>query len=987
MDNLSINNIFTRRFTKELEREPNKTVFDLFEYKRVDVEIFDYKTNKNIFEMKDLEFPEFYSKNACNIIASKYFRRAGVGSADGHETSMKQVADRMVGFWADALVDEGLIRTKEQYSIFYDELVYALINQMWAPNSPQWFNTGIKRNYGIAGESDHLYYYDIKSGTVKESKDRYTRTQASACFILSIKDTLLGDNSISEQYITETKLFKGGSGVGTNFSNLRAINEVLSSGGKSSGLMSFLKGFDRNAGAIKSGGTTRRAAKMVITDIDHPEIEDFITWKAREEDKVRALGKMGYDMSMDGEAYATVSGQNGNNSVRLNKEFMQKVLHLDEDPDADFELKGRVDDKVNRKVKVKELWDLICQSTWNCADPAVQFDDTFNDWHTCPAGEDGKVGAKHNRINATNPCSEYAFLDNTACNLASINIYRFFSKEEGKFKLNDYIHLISLIQLVLEASIHWGQFPTKEVARKSHLFRTTGLGLANMASLLMVLGYPYDSDEGRNLSASLCSIMTAQSYLVSSLMAKEVGPFAKYDINKEHLLKVLRNSARCSLAIDDNFEGLDYSPVRLDEDLMTEMGLEEVLNAGKILWIKAIEGANRYGVRNAQVSVIAPTGTISFAMDCGATSLEPFYSNVVYKSLAGGGMMELVNPVLEDALINLGYSDEQVDKIKDYLLEKDENGMFVHFNLNDAPYLREEDKKIFETANDISPSGHVLMVAAVTPMISGSVSKTVNMPVNATVKEISDIYKLSYITGVKAISVYRDGSKACQPLNTALTEDSDSLENLTYDALLDYARNCKKGSLHRVKPDGMRTSRTHAAKIGDIELYVTIGFYKNGKMSELFVSTDKEGTVVKGLLASLSKSISNMLQYNIPAKEISRLLRGQQFEPSGFVSRHPYIKNAASIADLLSKIIDIELGDYSRVQIKPTDMEEKLYSGSIKTSEEKAEAKNVTYDEIKDDPDTERVYGEVCPVCSSTQLFTNGTCKVCRECGSTTGCS
>ncbi|MFR6312070.1 MAG: ribonucleoside-diphosphate reductase, partial [Anaerofustis stercorihominis] len=414
MDNLSINNIFTRRFTKELERDPNKTVFDLFEYKRVDVEIFDYKTNKNIFEMKDLEFPEFYSKNACNIIASKYFRRAGVGSADGHETSMKQVADRMVGFWADALVDEGLIRTKEQYSIFYDELVYALINQMWAPNSPQWFNTGIKRNYGIAGESDHLYYYDIKSGTVKESKDRYTRTQASACFILSIKDTLLGDNSISEQYITETKLFKGGSGVGTNFSNLRAINEGLSSGGKSSGLMSFLKGFDRNAGAIKSGGTTRRAAKMVITDIDHPEIEDFITWKAREEDKVRALGKMGYDMSMDGEAYATVSGQNGNNSVRLNKEFMQKVLHLDEDPDADFELKGRVDDKVNRKVKVKELWDLICQSTWNCADPAVQFDDTFNDWHTCPAGEDGKVGAKHNRINATNPCRDYAFLVNTA---------------------------------------------------------------------------------------------------------------------------------------------------------------------------------------------------------------------------------------------------------------------------------------------------------------------------------------------------------------------------------------------------------------------------------------------------------------------------------------------------------------------------------------------------------------------------------------------
>ncbi|WP_290770647.1 vitamin B12-dependent ribonucleotide reductase [Anaerofustis sp.] len=985
MENLSINNIFTRRFTKELQRDKSKTVFDLFEYKKVDVQIFDYKTNKNIFEMNDLEFPSFYSKNACNIIASKYFRRAGVGSKEGHETSIKQVADRMVGFWADALVDEGIIKTKEQYEIFYDELVYALINQMWAPNSPQWFNTGIKRNYGIKGESDHMYYYDTVSGEVKESEDRYTRTQASACFILSIKDSLLGDNSISEQYITETKLFKGGSGVGTNFSTLRATNEALSSGGKSSGLMSFLKGFDRNAGAIKSGGTTRRAAKMVITDIDHPEIEDFITWKAKEEDKVRALGKMGYDMSMDGEAYQTVSGQNGNNSVRLNSEFMQKVLKLDKDPNATIELKGRVDNSVNRKVKVKKLWDMICKSTWECADPAVQFDDIFNEWHTCPGGEDGNINAKYNRINATNPCSEYAFLDNTACNLASINIYRFYSESEGTFKLNDYIHLISLIQLVLEASIHWGHFPTKEVARKSHMFRTTGLGLANVASLLMVLGYPYDSDEGRNLAASLCSIMTAQSYLVSSLMAKEVGPFEKFEINKEYFLRVLRNSARCSLALEDNFEGLNYSPVKLDGDIMSEMGLEEILNAARILWLNAIEGVNRYGARNAQTTVIAPTGTISFAMDCGATSAEPFYSNVVYKSLSGGGTMELVNPVLKTALINLGYRDEQIKDIENYLLEKDSNGMFVHFSLDNAPHLRDEDKKIFETANDISPSGHVLMVAAITPMISGSVSKTVNMPKTATVEDISNIYKLSYITGVKAISVYRDGSKASQPLNTTLNEDSDSLESLTYQGLLEYAKNCKRGSLHRVKPDGMRTSRTHAAKIGDIELYVTIGFYKNGKMSELFVSTDKEGTVVKGLLASLSKSISNMLQYDIPAKEISRLLRGQQFEPSGFVARHPYIKNASSIADLLSKIIDIELGDFSRVQIKPDDIQDTLYTNKdVRVDKEK---EPVTYESIKDDPDTERVYGEVCPVCSSTQLFTNGTCKVCRECGSTTGCS
>ena len=990
MDNLSVNNIFKRRFTKRLEEDSSITVYDLFEYKTVDVEIFDYKTQKNIFEMHDLEFPEFYSKNACNIIASKYFRKAGVGKDNGHETSIKQVVDRMVGFWADALVDEGLITTQNQYNIFYDEVAYALLNQMWAPNSPQWFNTGIKRNYGISGESDNMFYFDSESRSVKRSEDRYTRTQASACFILSIKDTLLGDNSISEQYVTETKLFKGGSGVGTNFSNLRAVNEKLSSGGKSSGMMSFLKGFDRNAGAIKSGGTTRRAAKMVIADIDHPEIEDFISWKAREEDKVRALGKMGYDTTMDGEAYQTVSGQNGNNSVRLNREFMEKVLNLRENPDATFELKGRVDEEINKEVKVKDLWDLICKSAWNCADPAVQFDDVFNAWHTCPAGEDGNVGAKYNRINATNPCSEYAFLDNTACNLASINIYRFYNEEEGIFKLNDYIHLISLIQLVLEASIHWGQFPTEEIARKSYMFRTTGLGLANMASLLMVFGYPYDSDEGRNLTAALCSIMTAQSYLVSALMARSVGPFEKFDINAEYVLRVLRNSARCSLALDDNFEGLDYVPLKLDEDVISEMGLEEVLNASRILWTKALEHAEAYGIRNAQTTVIAPTGTISFAMDCGATSLEPFYSNVVYKSLSGGGTMELVNPILEVALRNLGYKEEEIKDIKDYLLEKDEIGSFMHDSLNDAPHLREEDKKIFETANEISPSGHVLMVAAVTPLISGSVSKTVNMPSNATYEDISDIYKLSYVPGVKAISVYRDGSKASQPLNTSIKSESDSLEDLTYQGLLDYAKHCKRGTLHRIKPDGMRRSRTHAAKIGDIELYVTIGFYQDGRMSEIFVSTDKEGTVVKGLLASLSKSISNMLQYNIPAKEISRLLRGQQFEPSGFVSRHPYIKNASSIADLLSKIIDIELGDFTRVEVKPEKPQEEEINDSISNKiikEERQEKEQLSYEQIKDDPNTTRVYGEVCPVCSSNRLFRNGTCKVCADCGSTTGCS
>ena len=743
-----LENIFVRVFTKELENS-NKTVYDLFDWQTVDVSLTDYRTGQIAFEMKDLEFPKAYSQNACNIIASKYFRKEGVPST-GHETSMRQVADRMVGFWADALREEGLITSDEQWQIFYDELVYALLAQMWAPNSPQWFNTGIKRKYGIEADADDLYYYDEKAGKVVKSKDRYTRTQASACFILSIKDQLLGEGSISDHYVSETKLFKGGSGVGTNFSTLRAVNEKLSSGGKSSGMMSFLQGLDRNAGAIKSGGTTRRAAKMVITDIDHPEIEDFIKWKAHEEQKVRDLGKMGYDTSMDGEAYQTVSGQNANNSVRTNAEFMEKVVDLGSDPEATITLKGRVDDGVNREVKVKDLWHDINQAAWECADPGLQFDDRFNAWHTCPAGADGKAGAKHNRINATNPCSEYAFLDDTACNLASINVYRFY--HDGTFDVDSFIHLVGLAQLVLEASIYWGQFPTKEVARKSYLFRTTGLGLANIASLVMAAGYPYDSNEARNLASSLAGIMTGASYAASALMAEKVGTFPCYNVNAPYMARVIRNHARVAGALTDAFEDLGYDPYIVDHPILKKIGMSNLSDTIKQVWKDAMDLGKAYGYRNAQVSVIAPTGTISFAMDCGATSIEPFYSQVVLKKLIGGGAMQIVNPVLETSLKHLGYPDDQVQAMMDYLLETDEKGMLKHSGLKGAPYIKEKDLPIFDCANDIKPEGHVLMVAAITPMISGSVSKTVNMPNSATEADIANINLMAYRTGFAKLS-------------------------------------------------------------------------------------------------------------------------------------------------------------------------------------------------------------------------------------------
>lgn len=968
----NIDSIIKRIFTKQLEGT-NKTVYDLFEYKSVDVYMKNWKSGKVLIDMKDLEFPINYSQNSCNIIASKYFRKAGLDDNRGHEYSMKQLADRMVGFWVDALLKEGLLKDKLQWQILYDELVYALLSQKWAPNSPQWFNTGIMRNYKISGEKSGLYYYDEEKGRVVESHDRYSRTQASACFIVSIEDKLMGKNSISDHYVTETNLFRGGSGVGTNFSVLRAIDEKLSGGGASSGMMSFLKGFDRNAGAIKSGGTTRRAAKMVIADIDHPEIEHFITWKAKEEQKARDLGKMGYDTSMDGEAYQTVAGQNANNSVRVNHEFMDKVIHLDENPDATFYLRGRRDKAQDREVLVKDLWEKINQSSWECADPGLQFDDIFNAWHTCPAGMDGEFGAKHNRINATNPCSEYAFLDDTACNLASINVYSFYDEKKETFDLDGYIHLICLIQMVLEASIYWGQFPTEDVALKSYYFRTTGLGLANTASLFLLYGYPYDSDESRNLAAALTGIMTGYSYYTSSLMAERLGAFKGYDVNCEHMKKVIRNHARVAGALNDDFEDLGYKPLVVNHKLLSNKFSKLLKNS----WELVIKYGAEYGYRNAQVSVIAPTGTISFAMDCGATSIEPYYSHVIFKQLSGGGSMQMVNPVLEAALIKLGYKKDEVADIFDYILTKDENGILVNNSLYGAPHIKDKHHKIFATANEINPQGHVLMVSSITPLISGAVSKTVNLPASSTCNQVKEIHKLAYTTGTKAIAIYRDGCKVSQPLSSGKAQSKErQFEDYTYNELLEYAKNARSKPIRR-KPEGMHLSRTHAAKIGEIELYITLGFYNDGGIAEIFVSTDKEGTVVKGVLASLSKAISNMLQYNINPSDISRTLRNQKYEPSGFVSRHPYIKSATSISDLISKVIDIEQGDFSRCQVKPKKFT-KVYAQKHEVYEEENTPVKAK---------VQKIYGESCTKCGSDNLIINGTCKVCQTCGTTTGCS
>ncbi len=988
----SIKQLFKRYYTKELENSPKgKTVYDLFDWKNVTVSLKDHKTGKLLTHMENLEFPCHYSQNACDIIASKYFRKSGVPNEVGYENSMKMVAHRLVNFWCSALEEEGLIQTSEERTVFYDEMVYAFLNQMYAPNSPQWFNTGLAQSYNIYGSPQNTFYFDEGKNAIVPCKDAYTRTQASACFILSIEDKLLGPHSISEQYVTETKLFKGGSGTGTNFSVIRGKGEKLSGGGVSSGLMSFLKGLDRNAGAIKSGGTTRRAAKMLCLDVDHPEIMDFITWKAKEEDKVRALGKMGYDIDFNGEAYETVSGQNGNNSVRFSYDFMHKVEELSNDPEATLELKGRVDSSVNHTIKVRELWDAFNESAWKCADPAPLFSDTLNAWHTCPYGEDGEYKAHHNMINSTNPCGEYAFLDDSSCNLASINLYKFYNTEDKSFDIDGYLHIVGLTQLVLEASIQWGHYPTEDIARKTYAFRATGLGVSNLASLLMVMGYAYDSEEGRALASSLIGILTGHSYYVSSLMSKAVGPFVHYEKNKSSMLRVIRNHCRAAGLLEDDFEELDYLPVKVNHDLLKLMKLDNISDLLKKSWKKALKGGEQNGYRNAQVSVVAPTGTISFAMDCGATSIEPFFSHVVYKKLAGGGFMTVINPIIDMALCGLGYTEEQRDAIMGYVLRADEeSGAILDGKLEGAPYLKPEHLAIFDTANKcgsgsryIAPSGHVNMVAAITPLISGAISKTVNLPKNATVEDFKRVVLTAWKLGIKGITLYRDSSKASQPLNTYLEEDIEkNLEALNYYELLEKAKELLKSNKYsrRDKASGIRQGTTHPAQIEDVKIYTTVNRRENGEISEIFISTDREGTIITGLLDSLSKTISVMLQYHVPPKDIARMLRGQKYEPYGFVQKHPYIKSVTSISDLISKIIDIELGDFSRCQVKPEsydlDLDEEYGKGVLAAGlSEEHEEKG------------ERVYGFTCPHCSSTRMVRNGTCMVCLDCGSTTGCS
>ncbi len=973
---MELNQQIYRRFTKELLHS-DKTVYDLFDWKRVDVILTNYKTGKIITEMRDLEFPAHYSASACDIIASTYFRKKGVPNERGHEYSMKQLVHRLVGFWVEALYDEVLI-TEEQKSIVYDELAYILLNQMCAPNSPQFFNTGLKYAYGITGGTQGHYYYNEETAQVVQSEDSYTRTQGSACFIISVTDSLLGAKSLTDQLTTETLLFKYGSGVGTNWSSIRAKDEYLSGGGKSSGLISFLKVSDRNAGAIKSGGTTRRAAKMNILNLDHPEIMEYISWKAREEDKVLALKKMGYDASIEGECYETVSGQNANNSVRIPNTFMEML----NESSAMWNTRGRIDKTRDSQIPVASIWQNIAYSAWRCGDPGVQFDDIINAWHTCPYGEDGDFNAPHNRINASNPCSEYMFLDDTACNLASINIIKFYDPEADTFDIDGYLHTIKMTQLALEATIHYGQFPTADIARKSNKFRTTGLGLTNLGNLFMSMAIPYDSDEARTIASALMSLCTGYSYYTSALMAERIGPFECYELNKTAMQNVIRNHAIAADAHNGDYTNMPYKPVKIDRRVLASMGFEDIGAALKSVWHDAMATGAKHGYRNAQVSVLAPTGTIAFAMDCATTSSEPFFSHIAFKKLIGGGFMEIVNPTIALALKKLGYRPNEIDAIVAYVMRKEERDGYealVDGKIEGAPYLKPQHYAIFDTANKcgsgeryIAAAGHVKMMGALAPHVTGAISKTVNLPNDATIEDVKDIYFMSWEMGVKAIALYRDGCKVSQPLNTTKDGISEKpLTDYTYDELIEYIKtNNRECKPIRVKPSGIRSARVHEAQINGLKLYITTSFYEDGRLGEVYVSSGRQGSLTKGLLDSISTTISEMLQYGVPAENVSRMYRGHRFEPSGLVQGHPYIKFVDSISDLISKIIDIELGNYDYCQVKPENYTDK--------------PKQVTKQQFTA---ADILHGEVCSNCQSTKLVKNGTCKVCTVCGTTTGCS
>jgi len=1096
---------FSRRFTKE-----NVSPFDQFEYDYRD-SVIKNPNGEKVFEMNNVEVPKQWSQIATDILAQKYFRKAGVPQPDGslgRETTVKQVAHRMANCWRVWGERYGYFATEKDAQVFYEELVYSILNQACVPNSPQWFNTGLHESYGITGGAQGHYYVDPTDKKLKRSTSAYERPQPHACFILSVSDDLVNEGGIMDLWTREARIFKYGSGVGTNFSQIRGANEKLSGGGSSSGLMSFLKIGDRAAGAIKSGGTTRRAAKMVCLDLDHPEIMEFINWKVKEEDKVAALIAAGYDNSYEGEAYATVSGQNSNNSVRIPNSFFKALSE-----NGNWELKARTDGRVMQSIPAREVWDQIANAAWRCADPGTQYDTTINEWHTCPKG---------GRINASNPCSEYMFLDNTACNLASINLRKFFNESDNSFDVTGFEYTTRLWQTVLEVSILMAQFPSKEVAQLSYDYRTTGLGFANLGSMLMVSGIAYDSEEARGIAGAITAIMTGVAYKTSAEMASFLGAFDRYEENKENMLRVMRNHRAAAYDAEDAYVGIEIKP----QGIKAQYTPDYLLKAATKAWDDAVQLGEKYGYRNAQTTVIAPTGTIGLVMDCDTTGVEPDFALVKFKKLSGGGYFKIINQSVPQSLKNLGYSQAENDAIVNFavghanfagaphinnesLLAKgftaEEiaklNGaaksafeigfIFNRFTLGDAcltrlgfkeevfadwsfsllealgftedqideandyvcgtmtvegaPALKDEHLSIFDCANKngkkgvryIHAHGHIRMMAACQPFLSGAISKTINLPHEATVEEIADSYLMSWSLGLKANAIYRDGSKLSQPLSTKsdkkkktdatadeeLTVDGGSqlvdLSKLNVDELLEEVQKRMAAStdtkfkrqlsriVERKSLPAKRRGFTQKARIGGQVLFLRTGEYNDNTLGEIFIDLAKEGSTLRSLMNCFAISISVGLQYGVPLEEFVEKFVFTKFEPSGMVD-HPNIKTTTSIVDFIFRSLAYEyLGrtDLVHVLDKPTvenlgeegdiTLVGKPELSSIRVTAPVAApvAKAAVAVEANGSMDNVTAAAKSmqsdAPACSTCGHITirSGTCYKCLNCGTSMGCS
>jgi len=1088
-----------RQFTDQ-----GKSPYDAFEFTTTSSEIRN-PDGTTVFSCTDMEVPKHWSQVACDVLAQKYFRKAGVPArlrkveendtpswlwrrvADDDalapldtkerfagERSAKQVFDRLAGTWTYWGWKGGYFDSEADALAYFDEMRYMLCAQAGAPNSPQWFNTGLHWAYGIDGPAQGHYYVDFNSGELTKSKSSYEHPQPHACFIQGIEDDLVNEGGIMDLWVREARLFKYGSGTGSNFSHLRGEGESLSGGGKSSGLMSFLKIGDRAAGAIKSGGTTRRAAKMVVVDIDHPDVEDFINWKVTEEQKVAALvagsrmaertlnavmnachkgmdaeagdarfdakknsalkkairecrrsmipenyvqrmiefARQGYtevefpvyNTDWDSDAYLTVSGQNSNNSVRVTNEFLETVL-----ADGDWELIRRTDGEVHKKIKAKELWEQVGYAAWACADPGIQFDTTINDWHTCKAS---------GRINASNPCSEYMFLDDTACNLASLNLY-VFRNEDGSFKVEDFTHAVRLWTVTLEIAVTMAQFPSPQIAQLSYDFRTLGLGFANIGGFLMASGIPYDSDEARSICGAISALMTGISYATSAEMAGELGAFPRYEENAEHMLRVIRNHRRAAHGLVDEYEDLAVKPVDLDSDNCPDKVL---VDAARAAWDQALELGEANGYRNAQATVIAPTGTIGLVMDCDTTGIEPDFALVKFKKLAGGGYFKIINRMVPKALEVMGYSERQVrdiiryaighgtlvgssaitiDDLKnkgftDDAIEKIESSLNDAFDirfvfnkytlgeafctdllkidaarlddptfdllaeigfskaeieatniyvcgamtLEGAPGLKDEHLPVFDCANPCGKTGkrflsvdsHIHMMAASQPFISGAISKTINMPNQATVGDCMAAYELSWSLGLKANALYRDGSKLSQPLSAALFDDleeddaADAMEAVVEAPAAQRPeiiaeRIVEKFVASRRRPPQRRKGYTQKAAVGGHKVYLRTGEYEDGQLSEIFIDMHKEGAAFRSLMNNFAIAISIGLQYGVPLEEFVEAYTFTRFEPSGIVEGNDTIKMSTSILDYIFRELAVSyLGRNDLAHADPSDL-------------------------------------------------------------------